>query len=146
MEVTTPVVSQIVKGRQRMSFLPALFGVRCMMQGEALVFGYANKLIKGYGGGHWEFARLIVDGDAGGGYMIPPSEDGKVTVEVSGNYYTGTMSADAAGIVVTLFALCHLADMNDGHAVYEMLALHYHALRDFACEHAEASAILAAID
>jgi hypothetical protein len=52
------------------------------------------------------------------------------------------MSADAAGITACLFALSHLSFQTKN----EKIAEHYHLLRDFALEHAEASIILAAID
>jgi hypothetical protein len=52
------------------------------------------------------------------------------------------MSADAAGITACLFALSHLSFQIQ----HESIASHFHTLRDFALDHAEASAILAAID
>jgi hypothetical protein len=52
------------------------------------------------------------------------------------------MSADAAGIVVTLFALCQLSAETEQDGIVEL----YHALRDFAAEHAEAGLIFSAID
>jgi hypothetical protein len=53
------------------------------------------------------------------------------------------MSADAAGITPCLFALSHLSFQMIQH---ESTANHFHQLREFALEHAEASVILAAID
>ena len=61
---------------------------------------------------------------------------------VDGNGFEGSMSADAAGIAACLFALSHLSFQIPD----ESIARHFHLLRDFALEHAEASAILAAID
>jgi hypothetical protein len=52
------------------------------------------------------------------------------------------MSADAAGITACLFALSHLSFRIRS----DSLARHYYELRDFALEHAEASAIIAATD
>ncbi|MNG28751.1 Antirestriction protein KlcA [compost metagenome] len=51
------------------------------------------------------------------------------------------MSADAAGITASLFAICDLAQGGD-----EKLIDAYYALRDFAAEHAEANEIYSAID
>jgi hypothetical protein len=52
------------------------------------------------------------------------------------------MSADAAGITACLFALSHLSFQ----IAHESIAEHYHQLRDFASDHAEASTTLSAID
>ena len=61
---------------------------------------------------------------------------------VDTNGFEGQMSADAAGITACLFALSHLSFQIQ----HESIASHFHRLRNFALEHAEASAILAAID
>jgi hypothetical protein len=37
---------------------------------------------------------------------MAPKPDKRLRVEVDGNGFSGEMSADAAGIVATLFALC----------------------------------------
>lgn len=49
---------------------------------------------------------------------------------------------DGAGIVATLYALCELFSQYRS----DDLAEKYHALRDFAGEHAEANAIFVVID
>ena len=63
-------------------------------------------------------------------------------IAVDGNGFSGSMSADAAGIVATLFALCDLAAQVRDDAVIDL----FHGLRDFAEEHAEMALIFAAID
>ncbi len=52
------------------------------------------------------------------------------------------MSADAAGIVATLYALCELCGQYPSNDLVEK----HHSLRDFARAHAEAGAIFAATD
>ncbi|MGF6766150.1 hypothetical protein P3T24_006496 [Paraburkholderia sp. GAS33] len=52
------------------------------------------------------------------------------------------MSADAMGIVVTLFALCHLAEALEDVT----FSTHYLALRSFALGHPESNLIFQAID
>jgi hypothetical protein len=64
---------------------------------------------------------------------------------VHGNGYEGEVSADAFGIIVTLFVYGALAWVGN-EALREKFSNHYHQLRDFAIRHAEASAILSAID
>jgi len=65
-----------------------------------------------------------------------------LVLQVQGNGYAGRMSAEAAGITACLFAFSHLSFRIPD----EVISGHYYQLRDFALEHAEASAILAAID
>ncbi|MGH7117509.1 MAG: antirestriction protein [Acetobacteraceae bacterium] len=62
---------------------------------------------------------------------------------VDGNGYGGHMSAEAAGINATLFALSSLSFK---YPDAQILAERFHQLRAFALDHSEASAILAAID
>jgi hypothetical protein len=73
---------------------------------------------------------------------MAPSDDALVLIRVEGNDYEGSLSADAAGIVVSLFALCRLSAQYQSGTFVE----HYHCLRDFALDHAECRAIFAAID
>jgi hypothetical protein len=72
--------------------------------------------------------------------MSPDCES--LQLRVDGNGYDGRMSADAAGIVACLFALSHLSFRIPS----EMLSRHFHQLLEFAAEHREASAIIAATD
>ncbi|MGF6641735.1 hypothetical protein OKW39_008975 [Paraburkholderia sp. MM6662-R1] len=58
------------------------------------------------------------------------------------NTFDNMMGADAFGIVVTLFALCHLAEKRGDDRIID----HYHSLRAFATQYAEAANILRAID
>ena len=96
-----------------------------------------RKLVNQYTGGYWTFIEL-----SNGGFSIAPQSDTTFNIFVSGNGYEGEMSADAAGITACLFALSHLSfQIHD-----DSIASHYHQLREFALDHAEASAILAAID
>jgi hypothetical protein len=70
-------------------------------------------------------------------YMAPDLAD-RLEIEVDGNGFRGELSADAAGIVATLFALGQLAaeaaDTDAGDALIDR----YHFLRGFAASHAEA--------
>jgi hypothetical protein len=73
---------------------------------------------------------------------MAPSSDKQFNIDVSGNGFTGELSANAAGIVASLFALCYLANrFGDDKSINQ-----YHWLREFAIEHAEASLIMRAID
>lgn len=131
------IVATLVPEEKRLSVLPDFFGFAQMLRAEALAFAYMSKLSIDYTGGYWHYYKL----DNGGFYMAP-AMDIPMRVEWAGNGYEGTMSADAAGIVATLFMIGHLA-----HEVRtEAMAEAYTNLLDFATEHAEQAAILNAVD
>ena len=131
----------IPEGAQRLNFLPATFG-RYFMRGESLVYAWMRKLSEDYSGGFWHYYTL----SNGGHYMAPEMGDARLTLLVEGNGYEGSMSADAAGIVATLFALGQLAAEIAGTDAADALIDRYHFLRGFAAGHPEAAAIYRAID
>jgi hypothetical protein len=137
--MTVPIARHKVPEKARSTFLPNLVSVPLMGLFENKVYDFLDKFCEGYNGGYWEFYRL----SNGGGYMAPSIDDTTMKLEIESNGYSGTMSGDAAGIVVTLFALNYLI-WRFPHAT--MLIDHYHALRDYAAEHSESAAIFAAID
>ena len=96
-----------------------------------------GELCEEYSGGFWHFYTL----SNGGGYMALASAM-RMHIEVAGNGFEGEMSADAAGIVATLFALGQLAAETEQDGIIRL----YHELNDFAGEHAEAALIRSAID
>ena len=137
MKLEPKIIANLVPEDQRLSVLPDTFGFAQMLRAEALTFAYMTKLSVDYAGGYWHYYKL----DNGGFYMAP-AIDTPMRVEWWGNRYRGTMSADAAGIVATLFMIGQLAGELQTDAIAEL----YHALLDFGTEHAEQAAILSAID
>lgn len=87
-----------VEESDRLSFLPYLFGDDFMIA-EMQVYALARKMITGYEGGFWHFIRL----PDGGGYMMP--DCGPVHLTNSENWFDSTVSADAAGIILTSLAI-----------------------------------------
>ena len=137
MNDTTDAVTAVeVSGQARLAFLPRYFG-RDMMDFEAAVYAAMRAISDDYQGGLWQFYEL----DNGGCYIAPVMAE-PVDVAVAGNYYSGSMSADAAGVVASLFAIGRLPGRWPGCDAGEL----YHKLLAFARDHAEADAILAAID
>ena len=138
---TNPIPSTIratlVPESGRMSFLPRHFG-RLMMQVESEVYTQMRELCEQYSGGYWHYVTL-----SNGGVFLKPADFEPLSIAVHSNDYRGTMSAEAAGITVTLFALSHLAFRYPDE---EQLSDRFHQLREFASEHAEARDIFAAID
>jgi hypothetical protein len=132
----TKIESREVANDERMQMLPRHFG-RDMLTVEYAVYAFMRKLTSEYRGGYWTFFEL-----SNGGFYMAPEGETTFHISVDGNGFDGSMSADAAGITACLFALSHLSfQISNGS-----IANHYHQLRDFALEHAEAGAILAAID
>ena len=116
----------------RIHILPRHFG-RHMLAVEDAVYRWMRRLAPGYSGGYWHFYEL----SNGGFYMAPECEP--LLLRVAGK---GLMSSTAAGITACLFSFSHLSF----RIAEEAITSHYHQLRDFAVEHPEAGAILAAID
>ena len=156
------IQARVLKDQERMSFLPRLFG-NYMMQGESYVFAWMQQLCPAYQGGFWDFVSL----DNGGGFMMTHravaqsrsrkyvrEHGGKkqVLVVVDSNGYEGWMSAEAAGIVATMFALSDLMMRASDPVTHmlrekdEFLAERYYQLRAFAAQHEEIEEIFGAID
>lgn len=134
--IESKIKATLVNNRQRMSFLPMFFG-KNMLRGEALIYNWAEKLASSYNGGYWDYYTL-----SNGGFYLSLDSNEVFQVECYGNFFRGELSADAMGIVATLYTLCQLA--NETHN--EELIDHYHHLRDYASQHRESALIYAAID
>ncbi|MFM0732713.1 antirestriction protein [Paraburkholderia sediminicola] len=130
------VSSAVVPDELRLNVLPRFLG-RHYLTGESLVYDWAARLCRNYNGGLWHFFTL-----SNGGFYMAPADSGRVHVRWHLNGYSDMMGADAFGIVVTLFALCHLAEKTLDDAIIER----YRQLREFARQHVEAANILRAID
>jgi hypothetical protein len=130
------ITSSVVPDELRLNFLPHYLGAH-YLRGETLVYEWARRLASAYNGGSWVFFQL-----SNGGFYMAPERSGRLHVRWHMNGYNDMMGADAFGIVVTLFALCHLAELRHDDRIIE----HYHALRAYAAQHVEAANILRAID
>ena len=133
----------LVADADRLQFLPAAFGPRAMamLRGEGLVYDWMGRLCPQYEGGYWSFFWLT----NGGFYMALAAHD-RFRLISPGNGFEGELSADGAGIVATLFALCQLAAENEDNDFGELMAKRYHQLREFVGQHPEAALIYRAID
>ncbi|MEO0510820.1 MAG: antirestriction protein [Verrucomicrobiota bacterium] len=123
----------------RMDFLPNAVGgniVQCVKY-EHLTFAFMDKASPDYGSGFWNFYSL-----SNGGFYMAPEIDGDIRMEWEDNYFEGKMSADAAGISISLLAQNYFA----WHVNRERFADKYHQLLDYAAQHKEAPAIYRFID
>jgi hypothetical protein len=139
--VANAITAIVVTESRRLDFLPSYFGLRLMIKGESAIYSTLENLTTNYRGGFWDYYSL----SNGGFYMAPRSEE-PIHFNVEGNGFSGTLSADAAGIVACLFTLNSMAFSLQNAPEYKSLAQHYWHLREFAESHSEASLILAAID
>jgi len=121
----------------RTDTLTTVFGPTLGIRVEQTVFNFLHEFCATYRGGFWNFTRL----SNGGFFMSPPEEGAPYRIQTE-NHYDGKVSAEAAGIVVCLYTFSTLSFM-PGLAP---MAEHFHRLRMFALDHAEAGAIFAAID
>ncbi|HWU61490.1 MAG TPA: antirestriction protein [Ensifer sp.] len=127
-----------VEQNRREFFLPTLFGDQNFLVGENAVFTFMRSLSpEDYQGGFWEFQEL----DGQPLYMVPPDKH-RYRMACDGNGFKGEVSADAAGIIVTLFALSHLSFQFES----ERLSAAYQRLHEYASGHEEATSIFGAID
>ena len=132
------ITNIIIPESERMAFVDKLFGLHFPMRLEPTIYDMAGRLASEYRGGYWEFYAL----SNGGFYMAPRST---TVFDVSSeNGFEGTLSADALGIAACLYAFSTLSFGEDDFA--QICGRHYHLLREYMFEHAEAKSILAAID
>lgn len=133
------ITHHLVAEDQRTIIAAEHFGTHFPLQLEPTIFALAADLSSDYVGGYWAFCIL-----SNGGFYMAPESDGRFQA-ISPNGWEGFMSADAFGISVCLFAFSHLS-FGNREDFAEACARHFHWLREFAVGHAEAKAILAAID
>ncbi|MCA8355612.1 antirestriction protein [Burkholderia cepacia] len=128
--------SSVVPAEQRVQFLPKHFGTE-YLNVESMIFSWASRLSDDYIGEHWQFFEL----DNGGCYLAP-DHSSRIRVSYPLNEYEGVMGADAFGIVVTLYTLCHIAEITGDDSFVDR----YHLLKTYAKQHPEFREISAAID
>ena len=133
------ITRQQVADDQRIAITAKLFGVHFPMQLEPTVYRTTGSLAGDYHGGYWTFYLL-----SNGGFYMAPEADSNFTVSCK-NGFEGSLSSDALGITACLYAYSHLS-FNGNEEFAQICARQYHWLRDYMLDHAEARAILRAID
>jgi len=98
---------------------------------EEAVHGWLQEISEDFPG-PWHTYEL----SNGGLFMAPALESARI--QVASNGYRGRLSGDAAGVLVSLFALNHL--FLQFHC--DTFASHFVKLMELAAQHAEASAII----
>jgi hypothetical protein len=137
-EITNRRRATLVPEDRREKFLPALFGLRHMIVAESTVYRIMQGLSPyDYRGGFWNFYER--DGQP---LFLAPTSRPHFQIESGLTDFRGEVSADAAGIIATLFTLSHLSFRFES----DHLAEGYQRLRAYSDGHPESSAIFAAID
>jgi hypothetical protein len=127
-----------VPEERRPEFLPALFGRSLLIIGEIAVYNLMKRLSPlDYVGGFWDFYEF---GERPL-FLAPRSKSKfRITGEITG--FQGEVTAQAAGIIATLFAFSHLSFQHQS----KYLSEGYGRLHSYAADHSEASEIFQAID
>jgi len=138
--IEIPVIEATqVSEAQRLATLPHYLG-RYMVQFESAVYTHMSRLCESYEGGYWQFYALSNDGF----YMAIDSSK-KIMVRQGSNYFEQLLSADTAGIIACL-ALNDLVWKYEGEKdIYKLYEL-FEALRAYALEHEDSTAIFKAIN
>ena len=128
----------IVPEARRAAFLPARVSPALMLIGERAVYQFMSWLAPDdYTGGLWHFHER-----GGQPLFMSPDADKRFRIFCETNGYMGEVSAEAAGIIVTLFALSHLSFRHEADQLSEA----YLRLYEYAGDHPEAGEIFKAID
>ena len=144
-QTNLPVTATLIADEtQRLNFLPKLFG-NYFIQGESLVYDYMKRFCPQYKSGYWDYFSL----SNGSGFMAMKAQtDEKLGFEISSNHFREQLSTQAAGIVVTIYALTNLGnriyDSNQDEA--EKFFERYHELCAYSRELPEWDLIRRAID
>ena len=131
-QINATVVGEI----DRLRVLPQYCGARYMLVVENAVYDWMGMVCADYTGGQWDFYEL-----SNGGFFMAMRGVESFDIEAP-NYYSGKMSAEAAGITATLYALNEVACKTAQSHIVDL----YYNLREYAVRHFESSEILRAID
>ena len=132
------LTATVVPDDRREMFLPTLFGRKFLLVGENAVYNVMQLLSPyDYRGGFWNFYEI--DGQP---LFLAPTSKPRFRIESGITDYRGEVSAEAAGIIATMFVFSHLSIRFES----DFLAQNYDRLYGYFPGHPEASAIFQAID
>ncbi|WLE00863.1 antirestriction protein (plasmid) [Agrobacterium leguminum] len=128
----------IVPDEARQEFLPTLFGRSHLIVAENAVYALMERLSPlDYRGGSWDF----FEHESKPLFLAPRSRTRfRITGDVT--CFQGEVSAEAAGIIATMFAFSHLSFQFQS----ERLVEGYERLYAYSADHPEAAEIFQAID
>jgi hypothetical protein len=140
--------TDITDPRRRLAFIPQLFATPL---GEQMAINFMRLHCANYDGGYWAFYAIQRGISCQGGYIAPP--EGTYRLAIPGNYFDADVSADATGLIATLFVLNQLSwkisEMGPRYALTcQALVARQDALKDYISQikHPERHLIFSAID
>ena len=137
-QIITRPPAMLVPDERRPEFLPTLFSLRHLIIAENTVYAMMDRLSPSdYGGGHWNFYE-----ERGQPLFLAPTSKPRFRIAGEITCFEGEVSAEAAGIIATLFALSHLSFRHEADQLSEA----YMRLYEFTGDHPEAGEIFKAID
>lgn len=130
------VIRNVVPERARIDFLPSKLP-DMYLSFETGLYSKLRSITDDYDGGYWEMYEL-----SNGSFYMAPDVIQRLRLSIPTNGYEGEVSADAAGIIVSLFSLNVLCWIRPSEHLNDL----YYGLRDYAAEHPEGVEIFGAID
>lgn len=118
-------VIEVKNSEARLKFLPSKLGRYCIAF-ENAIYNWMTRNAVAYNGGYWEFYTL-----SNNGFYLQPTKGYMLT---SPNGFMDDVSAQEAGIIVTLMMLSHfsLVTYEKGHTEEcARISAYSHQLRDF---------------
>lgn len=135
----TIIIATLVPEQMRLPITVKHFRQHFPFKIEPAIYHIARMLCPGYQGAYWDFFTL-----SNNGLFMVPDIDEPVHI-ICENGYEGQVSKEAFGIIVCMYAYSHLS-FTKNFALSAITSEHFHALRYFALQHAEAGPILEAVD
>ncbi|HHN8583468.1 TPA: antirestriction protein [Providencia rettgeri] len=116
---------EVKNAQARLTFLPSKLGRYCIAF-ENAIYNWMTRKAVAYNGGYWDFFQL-----SNGGFYLQPTKGYMLT---SPNGFMDDVSAQEAGIIVTLMMLSHFSFVTyekEHHEDCERISAYFHQLRDF---------------
>jgi hypothetical protein len=132
------ITSILVTEELRPFFLPVHFG-RWMIEAESIAHGLLIDNCEDYQSAPWHYYEL-----SNGGFYMAPDLQHSLTLAIPDNYFEklnyvfhGRVSADVAGVIVTLFTLGYISSVNQE----EKLMTSFQLLLDYTQHHKQMRSI-----
>lgn len=116
---------EVKNAQARLKFLPSKLGRYCIAF-ENAIYNWMTRNAVVYNGGYWDFYTL-----SNNGFYLQPTKGYMLT---SPNGFMDDVSAQEAGIIVTLMMLSHFSFVTyekEHHEDCERISAYFHQLRDF---------------
>ena len=134
--VDRAITATEVPAGERFSFLMHRFD-RHHTTVDMFLKSFAVELCPDYRGAQWQFFET----STGTLFMVPSGYE-SLHVRIDTNGFDARVSAEVAGLIVSLYVLARLCDVSRSHEHMRMLVL----LRNYALTHAQATTVFRAID